>query len=184
MNAPMALIALVSMLISVVSAGATAVNIGAKAVARLPFRPFSAPCRLSRAPLTAGELCAIASKPSLTAVRSLRNSINRPRMPRPYFRIDIRLLLSPPSAIFAARLNPNMDFAAPPIRPPSFFMPPLIAFPASLASWIAAFFAPSASFFRKLMDACPANLPSAPSACPAAEVTPAKTPRMSPPADK
>ena len=74
-------------------------------------------------------------------------------MPSPYFKTDIRLLLSPPSAIFAARLNPNMLLTAPPIRPPSFFMPPLMAFPAIFASWIAAFFAPEANFLRKLMDA-------------------------------
>ena len=173
MNAPMALIALVSMLISVVSAGATAVSIGAKAVARLPFRPFSAPFRLSSAPLTAGVFCDIASKPSLMAVRSFRNSMNRPRIPRPYFRMDIRLLLSPPSAIFAARLKPNMLLAAPPIRPPSFFMPPLTAFPANFASWIAAFFAPDASFFKKPTAAVPANRPITARARPAEVAMPA-----------
>ncbi len=95
MNAPMALMAAVSMLIRYVSAGATTLNIGLNAVARLPFNPASAVRRLLMELLVFASCLASSVKLSVTAERSLRNRKYSDRMPRPYFSMVISPRLKP-----------------------------------------------------------------------------------------
>ena len=178
-NAPIVLIAVVSRLISVVSAGATAVRIGANAVARLPFSPFRLLFKLSRLAFTAGLLWLIASNPSFNAPRSLRNSANNPRMPKPYFRIVIRPCFSPPFEDFDALLNPSRLFAALPIALPSVLMPLLIALPAIFARFFAATSASEATFLRPVptaLSALEANSVKTVPASPAPAASPSTAP--------
>ena len=133
---------------NIVSAGATAVRIGAKAPEKDPLSPLNAVVIDETAALTFGSYFPKVSKPSLTVAFSLRNKKNKLRTPKPYFRIILSPLLKPSLLLRVLFPSPSNALPARLAALAMTLRPFAIARPDNFASWIAAFFALMASFAR------------------------------------